>query len=301
MSSSNENFAASGRRDLRATASAARALSSATAPPPSPMASSRRWSTAGRPRSAPGRRSRSQRRDLAAEQPDVRGRVPRDTAAGCDRRASRRAPQTAARSAPRLDDRAARGAGHHAGARARARRRRHQPVLAVDPTSVEVAAGTRTAPVARAPGDVAVLIFTSGTAGDAKAAELTHRAIAWNARALADGSRDELRRRSTGGGAALARARDERRDEREPPQRRRDRADGAFRRRGGASPHHADGDHRRHRRAADVRSRCCGKRERRAPRPGCASGWRAAPPWRSELSRDVDRDLWMRAAATVTA
>ena len=35
--------------------------------------------------------------------------------------------------------------------------------------------------------DVAVLIFTSGTAGDAKAAELTHRGLTWNARSLADG------------------------------------------------------------------------------------------------------------------
>ena len=34
--------------------------------------------------------------------------------------------------------------------------------------------------------DVAVLIFTSGTTGDARAAELTHGGIAWNARALAD-------------------------------------------------------------------------------------------------------------------
>ena len=60
-------------------------------------------------------------------------------------------------------------------------------VLAVDPANVEAATGSRTAPVARAADDVAVLIFTSGTAGEAKAAELTHRAIAWNARALADG------------------------------------------------------------------------------------------------------------------
>jgi long-chain acyl-CoA synthetase len=60
-------------------------------------------------------------------------------------------------------------------------------VLAVDPTSVEAERGPRTAPVERAADDVAVLVFTSGTAGDAKAAELTHRGIAWNAQALADG------------------------------------------------------------------------------------------------------------------
>jgi len=60
-------------------------------------------------------------------------------------------------------------------------------VLAVDPTSVEVDPGPRTAPVERAGDDVAVLVFTSGTAGDAKAAELTHRGITWNAQALADG------------------------------------------------------------------------------------------------------------------
>jgi long-chain acyl-CoA synthetase len=40
--------------------------------------------------------------------------------------------------------------------------------------------------VARRKDDVAVLIFTSGTTGDARAAELTHGGVAWNARALAD-------------------------------------------------------------------------------------------------------------------
>jgi long-chain acyl-CoA synthetase len=60
-------------------------------------------------------------------------------------------------------------------------------VLAVDPTSVEVEPAPRTAPAARTADDVAVLVFTSGTAGDAKAAELTHRGIAWNAQSLADG------------------------------------------------------------------------------------------------------------------
>src|SRR4029434_10599454 len=60
-------------------------------------------------------------------------------------------------------------------------------VLAVDATSVEVERAARTAPAARTADDVAVLVFTSGTAGDAKAAELTHRGIAWNAQSLADG------------------------------------------------------------------------------------------------------------------
>ena len=60
-------------------------------------------------------------------------------------------------------------------------------VLAVDSANFEGETGSRTEPVARAADDVAVLIFTSGTSGDAKAAELTHRAIGWNARALADG------------------------------------------------------------------------------------------------------------------
>jgi long-chain acyl-CoA synthetase len=43
------------------------------------------------------------------------------------------------------------------------------------------------APVVRAADDVAVLIGTSGTTGQAKAAELTHRGIAWNAAGLAHG------------------------------------------------------------------------------------------------------------------
>jgi long-chain acyl-CoA synthetase len=60
-------------------------------------------------------------------------------------------------------------------------------VLAVDPTSVEVDRAPRTTPAARTGADVAVLIFTSGTAGDAKAAELTHRGLTWNAQSLADG------------------------------------------------------------------------------------------------------------------
>ena len=45
----------------------------------------------------------------------------------------------------------------------------------------------RELPVKRAPDDVAVLIFTSGTTGTAKAAELSHGGIAWNARAFIDG------------------------------------------------------------------------------------------------------------------
>ncbi len=60
-------------------------------------------------------------------------------------------------------------------------------VLAVDPAGAETQHGPRIAPVARGADDVAVLIFTSGTTGEAKAAELTHRGIGWNAQALAEG------------------------------------------------------------------------------------------------------------------
>ena len=60
-------------------------------------------------------------------------------------------------------------------------------VLAVDPAGLGVDGGSAApAMVARRETDVAVLIFTSGTTGDARAAELTHGGIAWNARALAD-------------------------------------------------------------------------------------------------------------------
>jgi long-chain acyl-CoA synthetase len=60
-------------------------------------------------------------------------------------------------------------------------------VLAVDPAGLDILERS-TAPAAAAcrDDDVAVLIFTSGTTGDAKAAELTHGGLAWNARALAD-------------------------------------------------------------------------------------------------------------------
>jgi long-chain acyl-CoA synthetase len=61
------------------------------------------------------------------------------------------------------------------------------PVMVVDPASLEAERGLGMAPVARADDDVAALIFTSGTAGEAKAAELTHGGIAWNAQALAAG------------------------------------------------------------------------------------------------------------------
>ena len=60
-------------------------------------------------------------------------------------------------------------------------------VLAVDPAGLAADEGSPTVPATeRTAGDVAVLIFTSGTTGQAKAAELTHGGIAWNARALAD-------------------------------------------------------------------------------------------------------------------
>jgi long-chain acyl-CoA synthetase len=61
------------------------------------------------------------------------------------------------------------------------------PVLAEQPASLETKRPSPIAPVFRNGDDVAVLVFTSGTAGEPKAAELTHGGIAWNARALATG------------------------------------------------------------------------------------------------------------------
>jgi long-chain acyl-CoA synthetase len=60
-------------------------------------------------------------------------------------------------------------------------------VITVDPAGLPVDR-VRPAPVAvsRRDDDPAVFMFTSGTTGSAKAAELSHRGIAWNARALAD-------------------------------------------------------------------------------------------------------------------
>jgi long-chain acyl-CoA synthetase len=57
-------------------------------------------------------------------------------------------------------------------------------VLAVDPSGGGFPETTRERPVKRGPEDVAVFIFTSGTTGTAKAAELTHGGIAWNVRAF---------------------------------------------------------------------------------------------------------------------
>ena len=61
------------------------------------------------------------------------------------------------------------------------------PVLATETGAAPPGGGSAAPPVARAPDDVAVLVCTSGTTGAAKAAELTHRGIAWNATALARG------------------------------------------------------------------------------------------------------------------
>lgn len=59
-------------------------------------------------------------------------------------------------------------------------------VLAVDAAGLEVTGGaTKSGAVPRSRDDVAVLIFTSGTTGAARAVELTHGGIAWNAHALA--------------------------------------------------------------------------------------------------------------------
>lgn len=60
-------------------------------------------------------------------------------------------------------------------------------VLTIDPDGLEVSPAAGRPAVQRTGDDVAVLIATSGTTGKAKAAELTHRAITWNASTLADG------------------------------------------------------------------------------------------------------------------
>jgi long-chain acyl-CoA synthetase len=60
-------------------------------------------------------------------------------------------------------------------------------VLTIEAAEIGLGGATHRAPAARGLDDVAVLISTSGTTGKAKAAELTHRAITWNARALAAG------------------------------------------------------------------------------------------------------------------
>jgi long-chain acyl-CoA synthetase len=60
-------------------------------------------------------------------------------------------------------------------------------VFTVDPAGLDFDPGlTTSSAVTRSDADVAVLMFTSGTTGRARAAELTHGGIAWNARALAD-------------------------------------------------------------------------------------------------------------------
>ena len=61
------------------------------------------------------------------------------------------------------------------------------PVLAIDPAGDDLKGAGSVGPVVPCSGDDdAVLIFTSGTTGVAKAAELTHGGLAWNTRALVD-------------------------------------------------------------------------------------------------------------------
>lgn len=60
-------------------------------------------------------------------------------------------------------------------------------VLVADPGGRDIEPAPRMLPAVRDAHDVAVLIFTSGTTGIAKAAELTHGGIAWNAERLIEG------------------------------------------------------------------------------------------------------------------
>jgi long-chain acyl-CoA synthetase len=60
-------------------------------------------------------------------------------------------------------------------------------VLVTDPGCRDVEPASPMLPAARDAQDIAVLIFTSGTTGTAKAAELTHGGIAWNAERLIEG------------------------------------------------------------------------------------------------------------------
>ena len=151
MSSSNENFALLVDATCQRLSRAARALSSRGRRVHLLRRARARWSTAGRLCSAARRRPRRQRRDLAAEQPRVRRRVPRDAAARCDRRAPRRSPQGARGPRP-ARDRASGGAGHHARARARAGRRRAPACSPSTRRASRRRRGPRTAPVARAGG-----------------------------------------------------------------------------------------------------------------------------------------------------
>jgi long-chain acyl-CoA synthetase len=59
-------------------------------------------------------------------------------------------------------------------------------VLTVEPSGGAFPAGGGDPPARRAADDVAVLIFTSGTTGTARAAELSHAGIEWNVRAFID-------------------------------------------------------------------------------------------------------------------
>jgi long-chain acyl-CoA synthetase len=60
-------------------------------------------------------------------------------------------------------------------------------VLAVEAGAIDIGGGPRRPAVGRGADDVAVLVSTSGTTGKAKAAELTHGGITWNASALSAG------------------------------------------------------------------------------------------------------------------
>ena len=60
-------------------------------------------------------------------------------------------------------------------------------VLIVDRSGHGFAAAGRIVPAPRVADDAALLVFTSGTTGTAKAAEISHCGIAWNGQALAEG------------------------------------------------------------------------------------------------------------------